>query len=335
MLRRREQVVLKRSLDLNTLGYLAGWKLVSRMPEVLARILFSIGADVAARGKASTQLRRNLARVLGHEPSEELITASMRSYARYWLEAFRLPTLVRHNPLSLVQELDQHVQGKQNLVDSIRRPEGTILVLPHSGNWDMAGLYLVHTFGPFSTVAERLRPETLFQAFVEFRQQLGFDVVAHDPRSTKPEDQPFAHLQRVLESGGTVCLLGERDLKGRGVEVQFFGEATTMPTGAARLAAATGARLHVVHCWFETTPSKSLCSRVLKHWWPGVVAILGNHRWGLSISPALEVDDVARTTQRIATHMAENIARHPADWHMLQPLWLADRKVKNKGLPQS
>ena len=33
---------------------------------------------------------------------------------------------------------------------------------------------------------------------------------------------------------------------------------------------------------------------------------------------------VRATTQTMAERFAQGIAEHPTDWHMLQPLWLAD-----------
>ena len=113
-------------------------------------------------------------------------------------------------------------------------------------------------------------------------------------------------LADVLTAGGTICLLGDRDLKGTGVPVTFFGEETTMPTGAARLAQETGASLHVVHSWFEGT--------------------IAYPEWGLSVSAPLPTGDIAATVCAQAAIMEQNIAAHPADWHLLQPFWLADRK---------
>ena len=46
--------------------------------------------------------------------------------------------------------------------------------------------------------------------------------------------------------------------------------------------------------------------------------------WGLSVSDAVTVDNLSDTVQRIAHLFAANITAHPADWHMLQPLWFGD-----------
>ncbi|EME17544.1 phosphatidylinositol mannoside acyltransferase [Rhodococcus triatomae] len=280
------------------LGYAAGWRLVRALPDRLATRIFDAGADAAARrGGGPDQLRRNLARVLGVPPGEvpdEVIRASMRSYARYWREAFRLPSM---DKADLGRRLDSKVHGKEHIEAGLAAGRGVILALPHTGNWDMAGVWLAQTHGTFSTVAERLKPESLYQRFVDYREGLGFEIF---PLSGG-ESPPFAELADRLRDNRVVCLLGERDLNRKGVPVTFFGEPTRMPAGPAKLAIETGAALHPVHCWFD------------------------GDDWGFSVDPEVDVSDgVAAATQALADRFAANIAAHPEDWHMLQPLWLAD-----------
>lgn len=283
-------------------GYLAGWQVVSKLPYSVAAALFRFGADRASdngRSPGMEYLRRNLTRVVGAENvTAELVRDSVRSYARYWLEAFRLPTIV--DDPQLQERLTGGVVGRDRFDRSLARGKGVVLVLPHSGNWDMAGMWLVTNYGQFATVAERVKPEALFEAFVDFRESLGFEVIAH----TGGDTPPYERLTEVLESGGVVCLLGERDLRQTGVEVEFFGEPTTMPVGAAKLAMDTGAALHVVHSWFDEDSD--------------------GPTWGLSASEEVEVTGLEETMQKVADLFAENIAAHPQDWHMLQPQWTVD-----------
>ena len=283
--------------ELSALGYRAGWQLVHRLPPRVAHSFFRCVADRAsADGRGPEQLRRNLTRVVGAENvTRALVRDSMRSYLRYWCEAFRLPAI--HRDPQLIAQLEANLEGREHLERSLAAGRGVVLALPHTGNWDMAGVLLVHLAGGFTTVAERLRPESLFDDFVAFRESLGFDVIPHTGGATRP----FAHLKDTVQRGGAVALLAERDLTRTGVPVTFFGEPATMAAGPAQLAIETGAALHVVHLWYP-----------------------GSDSWGTSVSPALKVDTLARTTQRMADHFAANIARHPADWHMLQPLWTAD-----------
>lgn len=282
-------------------GYIAGWKAVRHLPPRAAAKLFNAGADIASdKGRGAEMLRRNLTRVVGAENvTRVLVRDSMRSYARYWNEAFRLPAIAG-NP-ELLERLDAGVRGRERLEATLSRGKGLILTLPHSGNWDMAGMWLVNRYGGFATVAERLRPEALFDAFVDYRESLGFEVLAASGSAVPP----YERLKDVLSSGGIVCLMGERDMTPRGVPVTFFGEETTLPAGPAKLALDTGAGLHAAHSWFEGTATQP--------------------DWGHSVSPEITVTDVPETTQRIADAFAANIAAHPEDWHALQPMWPVDR----------
>ena len=288
--------------ELTAGAYLAGWKIVRHMPQKAASTLFNVGADLASdRGRGAEMLRRNLTRVVGAENvTRDLIRASMRSYARYWREAFRLPAIA--GDPDLMARLDEGVSGREYVDATLARGKGLILTLPHSGNWDMAGMWLVNRYSGFATVAERLKPDVLFDAFVDYRETLGFEVLA----ATGEKTPPYQRLKEVLDGNGIVCLMGERDMTPRGVPVRFFGEETTFPAGPAKLAIETGAGLHVAHSWFTGTDNE-----------PG---------WGLTGSPEVEVTTVEDTTQRVADLFAANIAAHPEDWHALQPMWPKDRR---------
>ncbi|MEU4311688.1 phosphatidylinositol mannoside acyltransferase [Nocardia sp. NPDC024068] len=285
------------------LGYAAGWGLVRAMPQRWAMRLFEVTADRAARGGGPVQLRRNLARVLSTAPEQvpdELMRASLRSYARYWCEAFRLPSM---DPVRLAATIDSVATGVEHIHEAASRGRGAVLALPHSGNWDLAGVWLVQRVGTPTVVAERLQPESLFRRFVRFRESLGFEIIP----LTGGAAPPFEQLTARLRQGRMVGLLGERDLSGAGVPVTFFGEAACMPAGPARLAIDTGAPLLPVHCWF--TPDG----------------------WGFHIDAPIDTSGgVQRTTQSLADRFAAGIAAHPADWHMLQPVWTADRRARDR-----
>jgi phosphatidylinositol dimannoside acyltransferase len=285
-------------------AYAAGWMAVRAMPEFAARTAFDTGARYAARHGGPDQLRKNLARVIGVAPNDvpdALMRASLASYGRYWREAFRLPTM---NLAALARQLHDSFVGLDNLDAALAAGRGVVMALPHSGNWDMAGVWLAQTHGTFTTVAERLKPESLYRRFINYREGLGFEVL---PLSGGKRP-PFEVLCDRLRENRVVCLMAERDLTRTGVQVDFFGEPTRMPAGSAKLAIATGAALLPVHCWFEP------------------------QGWGISIHPALDCTggDVDGITQALADQFAKNIAAHPEDWHMLQPQWLADLSTERR-----
>ena len=279
-------------------GYATGWMMVRAMPEFAARNVFDAGALYASRNGGPAQLRKNLARVIGVAPKDvpgSLMHAALTSYARYWREAFRLPTMDLH---AVGLELAKTVVGEENLDAALAEGRGAVLALPHSGNWDMAGVWLVQTYGRFTTVAERLKPESLYRRFINYRESLGFEVI---PLSGG-EQPPFQLLGERLRDNKAVCLMAERDLSRTGVQVNFFGEPTRMPAGSAKLAITTGAALLPVHSWYEGDATR------------------------VQIHPPLDCTsgDVGVITQALADAFARNIAEYPADWHMLQPQWLAD-----------
>jgi KDO2-lipid IV(A) lauroyltransferase len=232
--------------QLTDLGYAAGWRLVRAMPEFMARNAFDAAAYYAALGGGPDQLRRNLARVIGAPPAEVpsgLMRASLASYARYWREAFRLPSMDLTKQGEL---LDPHFAGREHIAAALDRGRGVILALPHSGNWDMAGVWLVWKHGRFTTVNERLKPESLYHRFIAYRETLGFEMLP----LTGGERPPFEVLSERLRDNRAVCLMADRDLSRNGVQVDFFGEPTRMPAGSAKLAIETGASLLAVHSWY-------------------------------------------------------------------------------------
>lgn len=291
------------------LGYLAGWAVVKALPQGLSVRAFQAAADAAAvrNRKGTRQLRKNLRRVVGPGVSElrldRLVGDSLRSYSRYWLETFRLAKMDHGD---VAARLDVNAQGTEHLDAAMASGQGAIIVLPHMGNWDVSGLWFVERGFPFTTVAERLEPASLYDRFVGYRESLGMEVIA----LTGGDRSPMEVLAERLRAGRAVCLVADRDLSRSGIEVQFFGEPTRMPGGPAVLSAMTGAPVLPVGLWFT------------------------DDGWGHRVNPPIEApagrlrEKVAAGTQAVADVFAREIAAHPTDWHMLQPLWLADLRER-------
>ncbi|MER6800117.1 phosphatidylinositol mannoside acyltransferase, partial [Amycolatopsis mediterranei] len=223
---------------LSAFGYAAGWKLAGWLPAGFGGTVFSLGADLAVRrdGGGVRQLRANLARVVPQaDPVEldELTRRAMRSYARYWHETFRLPSM-DHKEVSA--KVAASITGVENLDAALAEGNGAVMALPHSGNWDVAGVWLADYLGGFTTVAERLKPESLYRRFVEYRESLGFEIVP-----LTGDSSAMRVLLKRLRENKAVCLVGDRDLTTSGIPVKFFGEPARLPGGPARLAATTGA----------------------------------------------------------------------------------------------
>jgi phosphatidylinositol dimannoside acyltransferase len=288
-------------------AYAGGWAVVRALPEAAAAALFRAGADLAhARGGSGVErLRSNLARVTGATGGDldALTRDGLRSYARYWCEVFRLPELSRERVVAGMHLVDGH-----HLLDALVAGRGVVMALPHSGNWDHAGAWCSAVGIPFTTVAERLRPEQLFDRFVGFRESLGMEVLP----LTGGRRPAYDVLVERLQAGGTLCLLADRDLSARGIDVELFGATARMPAGPATLALRTGAALVPVHLSFRPDG------------------------WTARLFPVVPPTDVAAMTQQLADRFAEGIAGAPADWHMLQRLWLDDLAAGDpRGLRQA
>jgi lauroyl/myristoyl acyltransferase len=287
-------------------GYAAGWRLVRALPLPVARAVFDAGADRAARGGGAgvRRLARNLRQVVGDDlPQQQfdaLLRRAVRSYARYWMEAFRLPAQTRQQHATRFR-----LERADELAAAMAAGQGVIFALPHAGNWDAAGAWAAANGWPIVTVAERLKPDGLYRRFVAYRESLGMEIL---PLTGGPR-APLEVLADKVMHGYLTPLLADRDLSARGVEVRFFGARTRMPAGPALLALRTGAPLFAVDMWFDDDGPR------------------GALRGPIEVPPAdsgpLDVR-VSLVTQRVADALAAGIAAHPADWHMMQRLFLDD-----------
>lgn len=280
-----------------------GWAAARALPEPVAQALAGVAADLVwwRRGTGVRQLEANLRRVLVDPPPAQLRRAGragMRSYLRYWVETARLPDWSRERTLRRVRLVDE-----QLLRDPLAAGRGVVGALPHMANWDHAGAWAGLTGAPVTTVAERLRPERRYERFVAHRRALGIEVL---PLSGG--DPPADVLAARLAAGGFVPLLADRDLRGTGVEVAFLGEPARFPPGPALLALRTGAALLPVSLWYD-----------------GPTLVLRLHEEVAPPPTGSVRERVTAMTQQVADVLGGAVRAHPADWHLLQPLWLADQ----------
>src|SRR3954451_23271373 len=221
-----------------TFGYLAGWRLVGRLPEGAAQAVFRRLADeiYRRRGAGVRRLRGNLHRVRPEldDPALDALThEAVRSYLRYWCESFRLPVWPVEGLVRRTRTVDEH-----HVRDAYAQGRGVVVPLPHMGNWDWAGAWACATGMPLVTVAERLEPARLYDEFVAYRSTLGMEILP-----LTGGDAAFPRLEQWVRGGGLVCLLADRDLSRTGVEVDLCGARARLPRGPAMLARRTAAPL--------------------------------------------------------------------------------------------
>ncbi len=282
-------------------AFATGWRIVRALPERAAYRAFDRAADALWRrgGSGIQQLERNLGRVLPEASSDEIheqARLSMRSYLRYWCDTFRLPTW---SPERVSETFT--LQRVEFMDTAVASGSGALMVVNHSGNWDHGGAWACLRYGGLTTVAERLRPEGLYQRFLDYRESLGMEIL--------PTGEPglIRTLSRRLREGRLVPLMGDRDISRNGVVVDLLGEPASFPAGPAALSIITGAPVHPVTLWYEH-----------------------GHATGY-VHDAVPVpsgrpqdEQIQAVTQGIADAFGEGIRQNPIDWHMMQAVWLAD-----------
>jgi phosphatidylinositol dimannoside acyltransferase len=251
-------------------------------------------------------VERNLRRVrpeayvgpLGQARLHRDVQRVFDSYSRYWVDLLRLPHLS-----------DDHVlrgfrgTGIDQIEDSITRGIGPILALPHLGGWEWAARWLSVSGHRVAAVAEELEPPELNEWFLGIRRDLGMNIITLGPGAATESGA-------AILSGQVMCLLCDRDLAATGIEVEFFGERTTLPGGPALLALRTGAPLFPTAVYFEASRCHGYVSSPLDTQRRGRLR-----------------DDVHRVTQDLAVRLEELIARAPEQWHLMVPNWPSDHEA--------
>jgi phosphatidylinositol dimannoside acyltransferase len=284
-------------------AYRAGAELARTLPEPVGARLARGAARIgpALMTERRRQVERNLRRVhgpgfAGPELRRE-VAATFDSYGRYFYELFRLPT-------SEPEWIEAHFRclGIEHVADGVAAGRGAVLALPHLGNWDFAGAWLALQGFTVTVVAEPVEPPELFDWFIATRARLGMRVIPLGPSAG-------TDVLKAVRANEVVCLLADRDLTGDGVEVEFFGERTTLPGGPAMVALRSGAPLLPAGCYFRDH------GRHETHILPPVAA---------SRAGRIRAD-LARVTQELAHRFEDLIRVAPTHWHLLQPNWPSDR----------
>ncbi|PUB25463.1 KDO2-lipid IV(A) lauroyltransferase [Promicromonospora sp. AC04] len=297
-------------------AYTFAWRHATKIPEPVLRGLFTAVADITwlRRTKGVRRMEDNYARVrpdLDAAAVRRLSRAGMRSYMRYFREAFTLQGLTpeRLRARVRVEGYDQHVRP------AVDGGGAASLALGHLGNWDLAGAYGSQYLASVLTVAERLKPEELFEEFLRFRGSLGIDVLALGNGDTLG-----ALVRGAKEGHKLIPLLSDRDLTSTGVEVDLAGHRARVAAGPALLGLDAGIPVHGVGITYERLH--------------GARRRAAGTPWGIVIRfcPPLPVPDaglprdeqVRLLTQGWVDQLARTIVEHTHDWHMLQRVFVAD-----------
>ena len=288
--------------------YRCGWFLVRRMPDPFAYRLFDLMADVLWRraGKGVQRMRSNYSTVrpeLAPAELDALVRAGMRSYLHYWCDGLRLPDRSVEDLIHGVR-----VVGDEPVRAALESGRSAVMFLGHIGNWDFGGAWSTTQLAPVTTVAERLKPEELFDAFLAFRERLGMRIIP----LTRGGDV-FRELTRACRSGALVALLADRDLTNGGIEVDFCGQRARMAVGPAALAVNTGAALHPCMIHYEPQPHGRGWRIVVTFHDAVAVPTHGTSREKIQVM-----------TQACADVLTGAVREHTQDWHMMQRVFTKD-----------
>lgn len=278
--------------------YLIAWKLIALLPEKSAYKLADYVSDriYKKNGKGIKRLRGNYGRVMPEYSSqklEELTKLGMRSYLRYWFDTFRLSKWSKNRIISTTQVIRENL-----LRDPIQSKQGCIVALPHAGNWDHAAAYFCSTGITLTAVVEKLKPEAIFKKFLAYRQSIGIEAISH-------KEKTIPILTERLQAGKLIALVADRDMSRNGIEVNFFGKTSKMPSGPAILAIKTGAPLITAYVRYT----------------PGGIEIIFDETLKPTNSGS-EEEQIKIITQSMADNFAKRIKENPVDWHMLQRIWV-------------
>jgi KDO2-lipid IV(A) lauroyltransferase len=292
---------VKRALGYYAYRILSG--LLGLLPEpVMRRMGHGTGwlTSFIARDRFRMAVRHQ-ARVLGpgHDP-RRAARKVFRHYGRYWAETFWMRPRRRDAVLARTR-----LDGIEHLHAAVASGRGVVVALPHMGNWEIGGLRAADEDARVLAVAEALGNERLVEWFTEMRRMMQIDVVI----ARKGAKVTRSLIERLKE-GGVIALLCDRDIKGTGVAVEFFGEVTTLPAGPIALADRTGAVVLPAGTYFADGAGHVF-----------------------EIRPPLEIPEVDDQAKRIEAGVAllagviEDIIRKaPEQWHLILPNWPSDRE---------
>ncbi len=256
----------------------------------LARLV--VASPKSARDRQFVARHQSRARgaVLEGQARKDAVREAFESYARYWMESLRLPTMTP-------EEVDGgfSIEGLEHIRAALAAGTGAILALPHVGGWEVGGSWFVRQGFPLTVVVEELKPPELFTWFAELRSSQGFKVIPLNKTAG-------IAVVRALRANRIVALVSDRDIAGGGVEVEFFGERTTLPAGPATLASRLGVPLLPTAVYFDGA---------------------GHH--AVVRPPLALAGDPAVDTQALARELEDLIRAAPAQWHLFQPNWPSDR----------
>jgi len=246
--------------------------------------------------KGRKAIMKNLRRVFPDEPESRIIFEArwvFRNWGKYLTEFFRFSCFnetyfLRHTSST----------GLKNVTQPLKDKRGTLIMSAHLSNWEMGAAYLSVKHGlPVNVVAAQHVYDKIDKMFINERKSKGVEVIYTHEAGRK--------VMRALKSNEIVCILGDRDVTGGGLEVEFFGKPCAFPQGPARLAMKTGAALI-----------------------PGFVLRRTNDSFVVQFQDELKFPEEGTKDEKVkavieeyARRLEQMIREHPEEWPAFYDVW--------------
>jgi KDO2-lipid IV(A) lauroyltransferase len=240
-------------------------------------------------------MRANLAHVLGVSPRDPRAGAAARrayrTYGRYLAELLRMPS----RPEKEIAELiDEH--QLEGFLDTFDKSHGLVIATAHLGNGEAVVAGFSHLGLPANVLADDSTQSELFEYLKATRERWGTRVI------------PWRNLRevyRVLERGEILGITVDWGYRPGDIPVRLFGEWTTLPSGAAMLAARSGAL--IVPVFTIRQPNGRYLVFHMEPIRPG----------------GTTKAELQRVTQQIAGALESALAQAPEQWYSFQRAWPA------------
>jgi KDO2-lipid IV(A) lauroyltransferase len=254
----------------------------------LAFLIGNLYWAIMARDRRMVQ--KNLTQILG-DPGRARRTArrTFIHYAKYLVDYTRMDLLHEENYSQIVHRFE----GQRHIDQALAKGKGALILTGHLGNWEMGGVFLILRGYSLMVITAPDFEVRLHRYRVRLRQGHRIKVVTLNDTLASS-----LSILKALKDNELVALLGDRDLLGKGVPVDFFGKRVYFPMGPSLLASLSGAPLI-----------------------PTFVIMDEKDQYVCLAEAPLELQktedreaDLAVNTQRIAHLMEKHIRAHPEQW---------------------
>jgi KDO2-lipid IV(A) lauroyltransferase len=209
------------------------------------------------------------------------------------LELLQMAYLSKQELVSKVR-----VEGKEILIEAVKKQKGVVLVTAHLGNYEVAAQVVPCLLGlQMASVAKKMRNAWLNRFIHNLRTRFGNKIIYK--KGALPE------MMQTLRQGAMVAILMDISRRFDGVEVNFFGRRATATPAAALLG---------LRCKSPIIPA--FCHRNPK----------GNLI--VKVEPPVEIQrtkdlrsDLQFNTQMITDRVERAVRNYPEQWNWMLKRW--------------